>query len=86
MKVDRYLDLTFALEVVLPVAGGLAGGSAWTPRAAGGVVGWILGYIVAYIIVEILDRLFLIYGDPERIDRELAKGRRERDERRRKKK
>lgn len=83
MKVDRYVDLTFAVEVALAVAGGIAGGYAWTPRPAGAILGAILGYIVAYIVVDILDSIFVFYSDPSRLDRELAKGRDEREEERR---
>lgn len=85
MKVDRYADLTFALEVALAVAGVMAGGYAWTPCVAGAVLGGIVGYVAAYVLVEILDRLFVIYSDRERLDRELAKGCRQRGQERRKK-
>ncbi|MBS1885989.1 MAG: hypothetical protein JSU06_02275 [Actinobacteria bacterium] len=85
MKVDHYVGLTLALEVALAFAGGLAGGYAWTPSVAGAVAGFVLGYVVAYIVVEILDWLFVIYSDRERLDREMAEGRRERDRGRRKK-
>jgi hypothetical protein len=54
-----------------PSREGWAGGYAWTPRPAGA----ILGYIV--------DSIFVFYSDPSRLDRELAKGREEREEERR---
>lgn len=86
MKVDHFVTLTFVLEAALIVVGGLAGSYAWTPYPAGYLIGAGIGFGVAYILVDILDRLYVIYSDPERLDRELREARRERDEERRKKK
>jgi hypothetical protein len=83
VKVDRYIDLTFALKVALVAVDGILGSYAWTPRPAGAIAGALLGYVVAYILVEILDRLFVVHSDPSRLDRELGEGRREREEERR---
>jgi hypothetical protein len=71
VKVDDFVSLSVVLEAVLIVAGATAGSYAWTPYPLGSLIGAGIGLGVAYILVEILDRLYLIYGDPERIGREL---------------
>jgi len=86
VKVDHFLTLTFTLELALTVAGAIAGAHAWTPRQAGELAGSAIGFGVAYILVNILRRLYVIYSDPDRLDRELDEAEeREREERRRRK-
>ena len=80
MKLDRFLTATMVMEDVLVVAGAVAGGEAWSPPLLGAIVGVAIGAGVAYIATEIVDRLYLIYSDPERLGRELAEARREREE------
>ncbi len=79
VKLDVYIDLIIALEIALVVADGILGACAWTPPLAGATAGAVLGYLVVYVLVEVLDRLVLIHGDRERLDRELAKGRGKRE-------
>jgi hypothetical protein len=86
VKVDHYMTATDIIEWVLIVVGGIAGSYAWTPYLAGYLIGAVVGFGAAYIVVEVLDRLFLIYGDPERLDRELDERRRRRREEERRKK
>lgn len=83
---DHFVTLTLVLEAALVVVGGIAGSYAWTPFPAGYLIGAGIGFGVAYILVEVLDRLYVIYSDPERLDRELEEGRRRRREEERRKK
>jgi hypothetical protein len=85
VKVDHFVTLTLALEAALIVVGGIAGSYAW-PYPAGYMIGAGIGFGAAYIVVEILDRLYVIYSDPVRLDRELEERRRRRREQGRRKK
>lgn len=86
MKVDHFVTLTNVVEAALVVVGEIAGSYAWTPYPIGYLIGAGIGFGVSYILIEILERLYLIYSDPERLDRELEEGRRRRREEERRKK